>query len=166
MQILKEQGEMKARIENLSEANNSVTIVENAARQPATATPDPPTISSDTEDGGDTFATVTSRRQKSIAKRRKSKLENRHDNSRAQNNRKEAGSQPTRKRKPPITGKKEGTSLRAVEVIRKVSVFVSRCHPEETENDILNYAKDIISDECSVYKLPTKFPTYSSFVDL
>ena len=107
-----------------------------------------PSLQSDAE-----FTQVQGRRQHTIHRRNIRTSANNSDQS-----------QRRRDKNPPVTGKKEGTTLRAVEQVRKINIFVSRLHPDETDGEICNYAKNIISADCTVRKLPTKFPTYSSFV--
>ena len=161
--ILKEQCEIKAKLASLEGPTAAANINELIHRQPETGTTASTSAPPNAGDSGGTFADVVSRRQRSIIQRRRS-------NNDTVNNLRNASrngppqTQQQRTRKPPVTGTKAGTSLRAVEAVRKVSVFVSRCHPEETEEGINNFAHEIISDDCTVQKLPTKFPTYSSFV--
>ena len=69
-----------------------------------------------------------------------------------------------KKKSPPIVGKKAGTALRSVEQFRNIRVFISRLHPEETEDGVKTFVSGVIPDECTVQKMVTKFSTYSSFV--
>ena len=69
------------------------------------------------------------------------------------------------KSKPKI-GKNENSSLKVVKKYHKpTNLFVSRFHPETTQNEIELYAKDKFSqlNFIEVTKLKTKYDTYSSF---
>ena len=103
-------------------------------------------------EGDQRFTQVTGRRQESIF-RRSARVSTSDANTNHRN----------REKRPLLAGRKTGTSLRVVEKIKNLNVFF-RCHPKESVESITNYSKDIISDECTVKKLSTKFPTYSSFV--
>ena len=104
-------------------------------------------------EGDQRFTQVTGRRQESII-RRSARVSTSDANTNHRN----------RGKRPLLAGRKTGTTLRVVEKIKNVNVFVSRCLPDDSVESITNYSKDIISDECTVKKLPIKFPTYSSFV--
>jgi hypothetical protein len=74
-------------------------------------------------------------------------------------------------RKSPTIGSRSasqpGNKLKAVQAQKTINVFVSRVASDSTEEDIVEYAKGIItgSDDFSVKctELQTKFDTYSSF---
>lgn len=69
-----------------------------------------------------------------------------------------------RNRRPIITGSRTGTSLRSVAQARKVRVFVTRLEADLLPSVLESYVREIISDECTVEKLETRFPSYSSFL--
>ena len=69
-----------------------------------------------------------------------------------------------RGRKPPVTGRKSGTSLTAVPQIKRSRIFISRLGPSTTEDEIREHLKNITETECTVEKLPSKFDSYASFV--
>ena len=67
--------------------------------------------------------------------------------------------------KPPI-GKKTSTTLRAVKpILKPAQVFLSRLHPDTTEEEIKNFAvKQFVSATAvTCKKLDTKYSSYSSF---
>ena len=57
-----------------------------------------------------------------------------------------------------------GTALRAVPIVKKTRIFVSRLDPEETVDSMKEYVKGLIGEDCDVEKLNSRFPCYSSFV--
>ena len=61
------------------------------------------------------------------------------------------------KRKPVVTGKKQGTSLKAVNRVRYTSAFVSRLLPDKETESVCTYVTGFINDECKVYKLKQNF---------
>ena len=164
--ILEEQKEMKAKI----------VFLEGVSSGPAGVQPPPSTETAlictagarngTDEIPDDDFSPVISRRQRSVWQRGRSSIDVPNGNIAAPHRQKRDApfQQRPRRNKPLLTGMKADTTLRAVEAVRKISVFISRCHPDETSDGIKSYVQEIISDECSVQKLPTKFPTYSSFV--
>ena len=71
--------------------------------------------------------------------------------------------QRRRNQKAAFTGRKTGTSLRSVPQVKKINLFVTRLEPNLSEDVLMSFAKDLINDDCSVEKLETRFPSYSSF---
>ena len=69
-----------------------------------------------------------------------------------------------RKRKPVVTGKKQGTSLKAINRVKYTRIFVSRLLPDIEVDSVRTYVAGFLNDDCKVYKLKPKFPSYSSFV--
>ena len=68
------------------------------------------------------------------------------------------------KKKPAITGRKTGTNLRTVNQVKKLNVFVTRFEADLPTDDLKLFVSDLINDEFSLERLPTKFPDYSSFL--
>ena len=63
-----------------------------------------------------------------------------------------------------ITGSKSGTTLRSVAQVRKIKVFISRLEADISPETLKPYVREILNDDCTVEKLNTRFPTYSSFL--
>ena len=63
-----------------------------------------------------------------------------------------------------MTGCKTGTILISVPQIRKVPVFVTRLESYLLLETQKEYVPEFIGDECSVVKLVTRYPSYSSFM--
>ena len=69
-----------------------------------------------------------------------------------------------RRKRVVVTGRKAGTSLRAVATSRKIRVFVSRLEPDVTPSVLKQFITDMIHDESVVETLTTRHPNYSSFL--
>ena len=67
-------------------------------------------------------------------------------------------------RRGAVTGCRTGTSLRSVAQIRKVQIFVTRLEADLQPSSLKAYVTEIINDECTVEKLATRYPDYSSFL--
>ena len=66
--------------------------------------------------------------------------------------------------KSKFTGGKKGTNLRSVQQVRNIRIFVCRLEARLTADILKDYFCELIGDECTVSKLATKYPTYSSFM--
>ena len=69
-----------------------------------------------------------------------------------------------RNNKSKFTGRKKGTNLRSVQQVRNIRLFVSRLEAGLSADILKDFICELIGDECSVSKLTTKYPTYSSFL--
>ena len=74
------------------------------------------------------------------------------------------GTNVTKARPPPVTGRKVGSNLTAVPRVKKARVFVSRLSPDLSTDVLKEYVADLVKDTCDVEKLSSKYPTYSSFL--
>ena len=63
-----------------------------------------------------------------------------------------------------VTGRKTGTSIRTSTYAAKSKIFVSRIDPNVTAAEMKNFVSEIVSDQCEVLKLQTKFSSYASFL--
>ena len=54
--------------------------------------------------------------------------------------------------------------MKAVQVVKKARIFISRLDPDETVDNMKEYVKGLTGEDCDVEKLNARFPTYSSFV--
>ena len=69
-----------------------------------------------------------------------------------------------RRQRSVILGRNTATNIRSVPQVKKVRVFVSRLEANLTPNVLEDFVKNLISDDCSVMRLKTKFPSYSSYL--
>ena len=54
------------------------------------------------------------------------------------------------KKKPAINGRKTGTKLRSVNLVKKLNVFVTRFEADLATDDSKLFISDLINDECSL----------------
>ena len=66
-----------------------------------------------------------------------------------------------RMKKVQITGRKTGTNLKSV--VKLFDIFVTRLESGLSDDVLKVYVSEIINDECSVERLETRFPSYSSY---
>ena len=63
-----------------------------------------------------------------------------------------------------VTGRKTGTGIRTSTYAAKSKIFVSRIDPNVTAAEMKNFVSEIVSDQCEVLKLQSKFSSYASFL--
>ena len=69
-----------------------------------------------------------------------------------------------RERRPPVIGTGQRQRLRVVHEHRRCDVFVSRLHPDTTDEELSRVVEDIIGEApLKVFKLHTRHPSYASF---
>ena len=73
-------------------------------------------------------------------------------------------SRRTRKKNRAVTGRKVGTGMRLVYQVKKFNLFVTRFEVGVLPETLKSFVNELISDECEVQRLDTRFPSYSSFV--
>ena len=69
-----------------------------------------------------------------------------------------------RKKRPIVTGIKKGSSLAAVVKVNYCRLFISRLSPDVSTDMLSVYIKELISSDCTVEKLKTRYSSYSSFL--
>ena len=75
----------------------------------------------------------------------------------------QVSSRRRKRRSNAVTGKKVGTTLKAVPRSQQCRIFVSRLDPELEANTLKLFVSNLTGEDCTIAKLTTKFSGYASF---